>query len=102
MLIYNFNINILGGNNMIQKDFVIKNENGFHARPAGVLVKEIKPFTCSVTLKLNDKEFNAKSILGVMSACIKSNDTITMVCDGSDEKECMEAITKAIESGLGE
>jgi phosphocarrier protein HPr len=87
---------------MINKEFTIKNESGLHARPAGVLVKTLKPFSCSVILKHNGKEFNAKSVLGVMSACIKFNAKVEFICDGSDENECMKAIAEAIASGLGE
>ena len=87
---------------MVSKNFVIKNKSGLHVRPAGVLVKTIQPFSCHVTLKHNSKEFNAKSVLGIMSACIKYDEEITMICDGADEEACMAAIAKGIEEGLGE
>lgn len=87
---------------MVSKKFLIKNKTGLHARPAGVLVKEVKAFESSVTLRYESKEFNAKSILGVMSACIKYNTEIEIICEGSDEQECLDTIEKIIESGLGE
>ena len=45
---------------------------------------------------------NAKSVLSVLGACIKSGDEIVLECEGPDEKEAMEAMVKAIEDGLGE
>lgn len=87
---------------MIIKEFQIKNKSGIHVRPAGTLVKILQPFECEITLKHNGKEYNAKSVLGIMSACIKANDIITIACNGTDEENCMIAITEAIEAGLGE
>ena len=45
---------------------------------------------------------NAKSVLSVLGACIKSGDDITLVCDGEDEAEALDYLSKYIEDGLGE
>ena len=87
---------------MITKDFLIRNKSGLHVRPAGVLVKLIQPYNCEVTLKYKDKEYNAKSVLGIMSACVKYDEEVTFVCNGADEAACMDAIAEGIASGLGE
>ena len=47
-------------------------------------------------------EVNAKSVLSVLSACIKTGDVITMICDGSDETEALEDLRQVIQEGLGE
>ena len=47
-------------------------------------------------------EVNAKSVLSVLSACIKNGDVITMICDGSDEAEALEDLRPVIQEGLGE
>ncbi len=44
----------------------------------------------------------AKSVLNVMAAGIKCGTEITLICDGEDEANAMDTISKAIESGLGE
>lgn len=87
---------------MVSKTFIINNASGLHVRPAGVLVKVIQVFNCDTILKFKDKEYNAKSVLGIMSACIKSGSEIEMVCNGADEDAAIAAIGEAIESGLGE
>jgi len=87
---------------MVNEKFLVHNKSGLHVRPAGVLVKAIQPFKCNVTLKFNDKEYNAKSILGIMSAGVKAGETAEFVCDGEDEAACLKAIGEAIASGLGE
>lgn len=87
---------------MVSEKFLVHNKSGLHVRPAGVLVKVIQSFKCNVVLKFNDREYNAKSILGIMSAGIKSNETVEFMCEGEDERECLTAIGEAIAAGLGE
>jgi phosphocarrier protein len=45
---------------------------------------------------------NAKSVLSVLGACIKSGNEITLICEGEDEQEALTALVAYIESGLGE
>ncbi len=45
---------------------------------------------------------NAKSVLSVLGACIKSGDEIELICDGEDEAEALEYLIQYIEDGLGE
>lgn len=45
---------------------------------------------------------NAKSVLSVLGACVKSGDEVEFCCEGVDEDEAMEAIIKAVNDGLGE
>lgn len=51
---------------------------------------------------MTDVAANAKSVLSVLGACVKSGDEIELICDGEDEKEAMDAMVSAIEDGLGE
>jgi len=87
---------------MVSGKFLIHNRSGLHVRPAGVLVKVIQRFECGVVMKFNDREYNAKSILGIMSAGIKANEEVEFDCDGADEAACLQAISDVIASGLGE
>lgn len=87
---------------MVSKSFIINNKSGLHVRPAGVLVKVIQVFDCDTLLRFNEKEYNAKSVLGIMSACIKSGSEIEIICNGPDEEAAIVAIGEAIASGLGE
>lgn len=88
---------------MIQKKIKIKNPTGLHLRPAGVLCREAMKFKSSVTFKFKGNTVaNAKSVLSVLGACVKSGDEVEFCCEGVDEEEAMEAIIKAVSDGLGE
>lgn len=87
---------------MVSQKVVIKNPTGLHLRPAGNLCKEAMQFSSHITFSFRETTANAKSVLSVLGACIKSGDEIEIFCDGADEEEALAAIIKAIEDGLGE
>lgn len=87
---------------MIEKNVIIKNPMGLHIRPAGVLAKISSECTSSVKMFFEDKELNCKSVLNIMSGCIKFGDEVTICCDGKNEEEDLKTVILAIQSGLGE
>ena len=87
---------------MLSKTLTIVNPSGLHLRPAGVLSQTAMKFKCDVLIECGEKRIIAKSVLNVMAAGIKSGTEITLICDGEDENEALETLSKAIEDGLGE
>ncbi|MBQ7973085.1 MAG: HPr family phosphocarrier protein [Lachnospiraceae bacterium] len=87
---------------MVSQKVVIKNPTGLHLRPAGILCKEAIQFKSLITFSFKDTTANAKSVLSVLGACVKSGDEITLCCEGEDEEAALKALVTAIESGLGE
>ena len=87
---------------MVSQKVVIKNPTGLHLRPAGILCKEAMQFKAHITFLYRGNIANAKSVLSVLGACIKSGDEIELVCEGEDETEALAALVTAIENGLGE
>jgi phosphocarrier protein len=87
---------------MVQQTVTIKNPTGLHLRPAGVLCNEAVKYKSRVYFKYGDNEANAKSVLSVLGAGIKSGTKLEFICEGEDEKEALEAIVAAVENGLGE
>lgn len=87
---------------MVSQKVVIKNPTGLHLRPAGILCKEAMQFKSMVTFKFHESTANAKSVLGVLGACVKSGDEIEIFCEGEDEENALAAVVKVIEDGLGE
>ena len=87
---------------MLKQKVVIKNPTGLHLRPAGNLCKEAMRYKSLITFSFRETTANAKSVLSVLGACVKSGDEIELCCEGPDEKEALEALVAAIEGGLGE
>lgn len=87
---------------MIAEKVMIKNEQGLHMRPAGVLAKVAAKYPCDVKLITGEKEINAKSIMMIIGGCIKCGMDVEIVCNGEQEEEALEEIKALVESGFGE
>ena len=87
---------------MVSQKVIIKNPTGLHLRPAGILCKEAMNYKSLITFNFRETTANAKSVLSVLGACIKSGDEIELVCDGADEEQALAALVAVIEDGLGE
>ncbi len=87
---------------MVSQKVTIKNPTGLHLRPAGILCKEAIQYKSLITFSFRDTVANAKSVLSVLGACVKSGDEITLTCEGEDEEATLNALVTAIENGLGE
>ena len=80
--------------------YVIKDELGIHARPAGLLVKEAKNFTRNSTLEANGKTGAAKGLMGVMSMAVKKGMEVTVTVEGDDEVAAAAAMKSFFENNL--
>ncbi len=87
---------------MVSKTITVTNEQGLHMRPASVFSQAMTPFACDVTILFNGNKYNAKSVMMLMSACIKCGAEIEIQCDGADEQDALNKAIELIESGLGD
>lgn len=87
---------------MVSQKVTIKNPTGLHLRPAGILCREALRYQSSVKFQFGHSTANAKSVLSVLGACVKSGDEITLICEGEDEEKALADMVALVESGLGE
>jgi len=76
----------------------VKLKTGLQARVAALFVQEATRFTSDVYLKKDEKVVNAKSIMGLMSLAINNGSLITLIVEGVDEKEAMDALVAYVEN----
>lgn len=81
---------------MVQKTFHVTAETGIHARPATLLVQAAGKFNSDINLEYKEKKVNLKSIMGVMSLGIGSGSDITIIAEGSDEQDALNAIEETL------
>ena len=74
--------------------YTIQEAVGIHARPAGLLVKEVKGYQSTTTIIKDGKSVNAAKLMALMGMGIKQGDTITVKVEGDDEAEAAAAIEK--------
>ena len=80
--------------------YTVKDPNGIHARPAGVLVKDAKKFASSITVIKEGKSCDMKKLLALMGLGIKQGDTITVQIEGDDEDTCAQAIEENLKTNF--
>ena len=67
-------------------DYVITDEVGIHARPAGLLVKEAKSYDSVIRITKDGKNAEAKKLMALMGLGVKKGDTVTVSVEGGDEE----------------
>lgn len=80
--------------------YVITDEVGLHARPAGLFVKEAAKYTAAITVSCHGKEADAKRILAVTGLGVKKGDSIVLKADGVDEVQAAEALEAFCKNNL--
>ena len=74
--------------------YTITDPNGIHARPAGLLVKQLKAFKSTVTIFKGDKNVDMKKLLALMGLGVTQGDAVTIKVEGEDEEACAAALEK--------
>ena len=87
---------------MVSEKVVVKNPSGLHLRPAGILCKEAIKYKSSIDFHFRNETTNAKSVLSVLGAKVKSGSELEFICEGEDEQEALAAVVRLVKEGLGE
>jgi len=80
--------------------YVIKDKEGIHARPAGIVVAEAKKYASNLTITNKGKSADLKRIFGVMSLCVKCGEEVVIKAEGADEAAAIEAVATAFKGNL--
>lgn len=81
-------------------EYVIRDEVGIHARPAGTLVKEAKKYKSKVTVFSDGKSAEATRLMAVMGLGVKCGQTVEVEVAGEDEETAYEAMKQFFEKNL--
>lgn len=81
-------------------EYVVKDELGIHARPAGLLTKEAKKFSSKIILEKEDKEADAGKLLAIMALGVKKDMTVTVTVEGEDEDAAFSAMQEFFNENL--
>lgn len=87
---------------MKERELIIENPTGLHARPARVLVNLAKQFQSDVRLLYGEKKANAKSMVSVLTLGAGRGSRIIVQVSGEDEDYALAEIEAAFRSGLGD
>jgi len=87
---------------MFMKETTVNNQVGLHARPATFFIQKANEFKSSIWVEREERRVNAKSLLGVLSLGIVKGTTISLMADGPDEEQAVNALVELINSDFSE
>lgn len=70
---------------MISFTYTLKDPMGLHARPAGLLAKEVRKYKSKITITAKGQTVEAMRLIAVMRLGTKAGDTVTFSLEGEDE-----------------
>ena len=82
---------------MAEQIVEVKLKTGLQARQAALFVQEANRYLCDIFLKKEERQVNAKSIMGIMSLAIARGTTVTLIAEGIDEEQALESLSNLVE-----
>jgi len=93
---------------MKKEKVIVNNQVGLHARPASLFVQEAAKYQSDISVQCQDPETNenrdanAKSILGILTLGVFQGTEITITADGEDEDDAVKALIALVKDNFGE
>lgn len=81
-------------------NYIITDEVGIHARPAGMLVKEAKKYASSITIVKGKKKADARKLMVLMGLGVKCGEEVTVEVEGEDEETAAAAMETFFKENL--
>jgi phosphocarrier protein len=85
---------------MKEYSYVITDPVGIHARPAGMLVKELARFSSAITISRGEDSCDGKKLLALMKLRVKQKENIVVKASGPDEEAAIEAAKNFLSATL--
>jgi phosphocarrier protein len=86
----------------LEKEVVLMNPTGLHARPASMLVQTAAKFKSNITLEKDGRTASAKSIMGVLSLGADKGSKIKITVEGEDAEAALKALLDLVNNNFGE
>lgn len=86
----------------VEKDLVLKNKYGLHARPATLFAETASGFKCEITVFKDEQDVNGKSIFGLMMLAAESGSTLRVKAVGEDAEDAVAALERLVEAKFNE
>lgn len=87
---------------MIERELVVSNRLGLHARATAKLVQLLSGYDVNATLTAKGREINARSIMGVMLLAAGAGTAVTLRVEGADELAAADAVCALFERRFDE
>ena len=76
----------------LEKDIIVVNKKGLHARPAAAFVQLIDKLGVSVTVQKDQEKINGKSIMGLLTLGAQCGTVLKLIVEGDAASQAMQEI----------
>jgi len=74
----------------IEKEIVVLNSQGLHARPAALFVQMASKYDSTITITKDNESVNGKSIMGILMLGAQQYSKIKILVDGDDAEKAID------------
>lgn len=86
----------------VERDLIVENQMGIHARPAAMIVRVSNKYQSDVFFEKDDEQVNGKSIMGLMMLAAGKGSTIRAIASGNDANEVLDDLERLFASKFDE
>ena len=86
----------------LQRQVVIQNRQGLHARPVMQFVDLATRFECIVSVRKDELQVDGKSPMEMMLLEATPGTVLELIAEGSDAEQAIEALVNLVERGFDE
>ena len=81
-------------------EYTIRDENGLHARPAGLLVRQAQALSSEITIECRGKSASLKKLLAVMGLGVRCGDVVKLSAEGKNAEEDLAIIKEFLKKNF--
>ena len=81
----------------IEKEVIVNNIHGLHARPAALFVQLANRYDSTVKIEKDREVVDAKSIIAILSLGVNKGTKIRLIIDGPDANQAWEELKRFLE-----
>ena len=78
----------------------VKCESGLHNKQATYFIQKANEFRSNIWIEVEERQINAKSLLGVLSMGITTGTMATLIAEGSDEEVAVKTLAQMLEKDV--
>lgn len=85
---------------MKKREVLVIDEVGLHIRPASLIAKAAQNYECNTILIKDGKEYNAKSIVSLLSMGASKGTSLIIKAEGVNEEKAVDCLAQILQSSF--
>ena len=76
----------------LEKNIIVANKKGLHARPAALFVQLVDKLNVTVTIEKDQEKINGKSIMGLLTLGAQCGTNLKLIVEGEGSQKAMQEL----------